>query len=205
MNIRLCILFLGLFLCFMAPSYGQQETGSRFQFAIGVSYVSNQIHIPFFPRVNKKRHWGVSIDGQLGKSKNRIFSYTHGFSLGYQHQTGLLDALYLKYKPTLSCSIKDVFKIDVPFGLGYAHSFPKGQNYQLNDDGIYVQGKGNGKSHFIPSLGLGASFHLGKLARLPLSIHCNYEISALAPYAPNAGLDVIPFTSISSGIKYHFQ
>ncbi len=168
---------------------------------ISASIFNENTAIPFNKRNDAPKHLGGTLSYEISKKRNGVYQFTHIFQVGYYHHKDFNQAAFITWKPKFELLLLKTFSIHVTTGIGYAHSFPTYQTYQL-DNGAYKKKKKSGKPHFMPSVGIGVGLDLKELGILPFTIYSRYEVFSLAPYSPKGSIPFTINTMMSFGLTY---
>jgi len=115
--------------------------------------------------------------------------------LGYYYHEDNEQAFYLALKPRFQFVFADLLDLHFVPGLGYARTFPTGPSYRPGNES-FTEFQHPGKSHFMPSLGVGLGLKLHSLTGVPVTIFARHESFVLFPSA---------HTFSRLGVSFSFQ
>ncbi len=200
MKHKQAILLILLFTFSFFATIKAQTNNNRVR-AISASIFNENITIPFNKRNDAPKHLGGTLSYEISKKRNGVYQFTHIFQVGYYYHKYFNQVAFIGWKPKFEFRWLKTFNVHATTGIGYAHSFPTYQTYQL-DNGTYKKKKNSGKSHFMPSIGVGIGVDLKELGLLPFTIYSRYEVFSLAPYAPKGTIPLTINTMMSFGLTY---
>lgn len=191
----LLLLFL-LCTCGLAPNNlcAQRE----FTSSLSISLLDEHVGLPFqhldvFDP--DKVHPGVAITFESSRDRPGIYQFSRAVELGYYYHEDNEQAFYLALKPRLRFVFADLLDLHFVPGLGYARTFSTSPSYRP-ENGTFTEFRNPGKSHFMPSLGVGVGLQLYQLTGVPLTIFARHESFLLWPSA---------HTLTRFGLSFSFQ
>lgn len=192
--------FFTLVLLFICPIVIAQSIELDREYHLSATIFDEHIAVPFEVRKDAPTHLGGTLAFEMSRKRESSYQFTHIFQTGYYYHKNFNQVAFLAWKPKFELRFANSFNIHTIIGIGYAHSFPVRQNYQLEDGG-YIKKTNWGKPHAMPSIGFGAGVNLDKLINMPITVFGRYEAFSLAPYALKGKVPITINTMLSFGIK----
>jgi len=177
-----------------------QDNESEKNYFLSATIFDEHIAAPFDVKKDAPAHLGGTLAFEISRKRDGIYQFTHIFQAGYYYHKDFNQVAFLAWKPKFELRFANTFNIHAILGIGYAHSFPVRQTYEL-DDGRYKKKTNLGKPHTMPSLGFGAGLHLDELLNIPIEVFGRYEAFSLAPYALKGRVPITLNTMLSFGVK----
>ncbi len=148
-------------------------------------------------------HPGISVGKRFyyrQKEKSQLFQTA---KLGYfyhrhaQHGFQLYTELGYRYKFTPD------FFAEANLGVGYLHSVPALQIFELKD-GVYKKPGNKGRHQFMGGLTLKVGYNLQAATKLPMDVFAGYQFWVQSPFV-NKYVPVLPNNSVHLGAIYYFK
>lgn len=176
-------LFPCLILLFLVNGSFVLNAQSDAAFTLGLSVLDEHVGLPFqyIPGDSENSfNPGVALSFERSRDRTGLFQYSNALEVGYYHHAGNEQVGYVAFKPRFGLRFFQLINLNLVPGVGYARSWPTVQSFEeLN--GQYELSTNYGKSHFMPSLGVGVSFNLRVLTGLPISLRLRHESFLLLP------------------------
>ncbi|MTI41674.1 hypothetical protein [Fulvivirga lutimaris] len=190
------LLFCGIMLLVISHADAQQH------WKFGVSTIKASLFYPSIKNFSGPYHPGFSFLGErlvkTRKNSNKIISFEGGFYHHEYFQNGifLLGGINYEYP------IKSKLKLSWGPRLGYLHTFSPTGKYQ-HIDGEFKQIKDWGRPTGLVGLALGVEYPMINIkdSQNSVDLFFNYQVLVEGPFAPGAGVPVIPHIFSSLGIK----
>lgn len=191
------LFFYGIILLTISQAHAQQS-----EWKFGISTIKESFFYPSKSNFSAPYHPGFSILGErLIKARaksEKVLSLEGGFYHHKYFQNGifLLGGLNYRYP------IKSKLKVSWGPRLGYLHTFSPSGKYR-HSDGEYKQVKDLGRPTGMAGLALGVEYPIinSKDLNKVIDLFFNYQVLVEGPFAPSAGVPVVPHTFLSLGIK----
>ncbi len=190
------LLFYCIVLFAISPANAQQD------WKFGISIMKESLFYPSIKNFSGPYHPGFSVLGErlikARKNSNKIISVEGGF---YHHKY-FQNGIFLMGGINYQYPIKSKLKLSWGPRLGYLHTFsPTGKYRHIN--GEYKQIKDWGRPTGLAGLALGAEYPIINIkdSQKSVDLFFNYQILVEGPFAPGAGVPVIPHIFSTLGIK----
>ncbi len=138
---------------------------------------------------------GFAITFESSRQRPGVYQFSRAIEIGYYYHEDNEQAVYLALKPRVRFVFADLIDLHFVPGLGYARTFPTGPSYRP-ENGTFTEFRNTGKSHFMPSFGVGVGLQLRQLTGVPLTVFARHESFVLFPSAHT-------FTRL--GLSFSFQ
>jgi hypothetical protein len=162
---------------------------SAFPFGKFASLFTSPYHLGFL--VGYEFNWKT-------KPKHDWFQTFKGgyfFHRFVQHGIPLYTATGYRYK------LSNNVHVSAALGVGYMHSIPAMEQYKLNDNGEYENGKGIGRGQAILNFTTGLNYILS--TKKATTVFINYQQQIQAPFIKSY-VPLLPYNIISFGFKMPF-
>tara|TARA_R110000796_G_scaffold77584_2_gene173155 strand:- start:11826 stop:12437 length:612 start_codon:yes stop_codon:yes gene_type:complete len=168
----------------------------------GISTIKESFFYPSKHNFIGPYHPGFSLIAEKQikelKKSNKILSLETGFYHHKYFQNGVFLLSGLNYEFRL----KGRLKLRWGPRLGYLHAFSPTGRYKLKD-GEFKQIKDWGRPTALAGLAIGASYPILNKDEpdKAVDLFFNYQVLVEGPFAPGAGVPVVPHTFLALGIK----
>ncbi len=196
MQRRLMLCSILLLICFQTNA--QKSEGWKF----GMSLMKESFFYPSISNFIAPYHPGLSVVGEkMIKTKEKsqqVFSLEGGFYHHKYFQNGLFFLAGINYQYPLKSKLK------LRWGprIGYLHTFsPTGRYSHI--DGEFRQVKDWGRPTVLAGVAIGAEYPIihANDSDKAIDLFFNYQVLVEGPFAPGAGVPVVPHTFLSLGVK----
>jgi hypothetical protein len=191
------LLFYGIMLITFSQLFAQKE-----EWKFGISTIKESFFYPSKQNFSTPYHPGFSMLAErVIKSRdksNKLLSFEGGF---YHHKF-FQNGIFLLTGLTYLYPIKEKLKVSWGPRIGYLHTFSPSGKYRLIN-GEFQQIKDWGRPTGMAGLVLGVEYPILNLDDLNkvIDLFFNYQILIEGPFAPSAGVPVVPHTFLSLGVK----
>ena len=140
-------------------------------------------------------HPFITLGARMTWKEKGKHAWEQSFNLGYiyhrfvQHSIPLFTEIIYRYDFNKS------FCLRTHFGVGYLHSIPGTDRYQLNDQGEYEKIKNLGRAQAGLKFSISAAYSINKEFQLSL----NYGVLGQLPFVKSY-VPLLPYNSIQLGI-----
>lgn len=148
----------------------------------------------------KPFYFGGAIGYEWKRKQINSYSFHHVLQLGYYHHKLHHQNIFLMWKPKFQLTIAQRLHLKLFPGIGYAHTFPTQETYELKD-GEYQRKDNFGKPHAMLSIGGGLGFQFQN--NMEFFIHS--EFAATLPYAPEGTLPFNLSSIFTTGINFQLK
>lgn len=164
---------------------------------LDISVFSNSKSYPFLGL--DALHPGVQIGTSIRKRVKERSERNYNVYLGFYHQKDLENAFFLRGEYAHTFIIAKKFGLNLPFGLGYLHTFYPGELFAQESDGSFTKVSQLGRGHLMVTTGVGISYRgFNKFEPyIQHDIIVQYPFGESTPFLPNS--------MIRLGIKFNIQ
>ena len=145
-------------------------------------------------------HPGIRVSYGFNWQTKPKHDWVQQFHAGYffhrfvQHALPLYTDLGYRYKFSKS------FHTTAAVGVGYMHSIPASAVLAMDEEGVYSNDKGAGRSQAIATFTLDARYIFNTSSSRPLSVFINYQQQLQAPFI-NSYVPILPYNSVGIGVS----
>ncbi|MEQ9297902.1 MAG: hypothetical protein RIF33_05030 [Cyclobacteriaceae bacterium] len=191
------LLFYGVMLITFSKLYAQKE-----EWKFGISTIKESFFYPSKHNFSAPYHPGFSMLGERVIKERNKSSKILSFEAGFYHHKYFQNGIFLLGGLNYLYPIKSKLKLSWGPRLGYLHTFSPSGKYR-HMDGEFNQIKDWGRPTGLAGLAFGTEYPIINADDLDKSIDLfiNYQILVEGPFAPSAGVPVVPHTFLSLGVK----
>ncbi len=142
-------------------------------------------------------HPGVSIGTEFTYGKKRSHSWLQTVNLAYHYHQYALHSLQLYSEGAYRRHFRNGMDAEAKFGLGYLHSIPDAQIFELNEEGRYEAKSNWGRPQGMASLAIGLGYTFP--GEKPVRAFLNYRFYLQAPFV-NEYVPMLPNTALHLGV-----
>ena len=199
---------LSLLLCLIIKSgaFAQENEAPLPRKELFVTIFNNANAMPFSGKagiIHTPIHPGISAGMNLPINKKVNSLLFQNLRLGLFHhrfsQTGIQLYTETGYRKTF----KSGLTLEPRIGLGYLHSIPHTDIFELNDDGEYEKKTNLGRPQLMISAALSPGYDLSEI-NLPARIFLDYQVWFQTPFV-NQYIPVLPNISLHLGVAWRLK
>lgn len=192
-------------LLWLFPVVALASTNDSLYRPIHISVFSNATLLPgsgFAGIVNTPTHPGFTIGSGFNYRQTEHNSLFQTFKLGYFYHRLAQHALQLYSEAGYQHQFNCGFSFRTLLGLGYLHSIPDMEVFELNSDGEYERAGRLGRPQGMGGLTIGIGYNINKKSNHPMRIGLDYQVWFQFPFVQEY-VPVLPNTTLHLSFTYH--
>ncbi len=188
------------FVCYPAKAQEAQR-----QLPLVVTVYSNVTQLPWSKNLGifgAPLHPGISVGTEFRYNQSSTNELFQTVKLGYHYHQYVQHSLQLFSELGYRYHFKGRFDLGSRLGLGYTHSIPDMQIFELKE-GDYQKKSNWGRPQFMTSLALEAGFEVFNKKVNPVRLFITYQFYLQMPFV-NEYVPLLPNTALHLGVAFPF-
>lgn len=144
-------------------------------------------------------HPGLSIGTEFRYNQNARNEWFQTAKFGYHYHRYVQHSVQLYSELGYRRHFKGQFDAGPRLGVGYLHSIPDMQIFELDDEGIYQKQSNWGKPQFMATFSLEAGYTLAATKAYPLRLFLAYQFYLQMPFVQEY-VPLMPNTALHIGV-----
>lgn len=193
MKVRLFIL-----LCLLSTSVFAQRKFDQFTFEAG-NAVSAMPFIGAPQLFYTAYHPYITFGSRLTWSQKGKHAWEQSVNIGYMYHRFVQHTIPLFTEIIYRYNFNERFHLNTHFGVGYLHSIPDAERFELNNQGEYEKITNLGRAQGMVRFAISAGYGLTDDLRLTL----NYGVTGQMPFVKSY-VPLLPYNTIQLGLAKKF-
>jgi opacity protein-like surface antigen len=194
-NLRLCL--SAVFVLFSAVVFSQSNTKKINRVSLEAGNAITAYPITGFPQLFYSNfHPYVTVGAGLVWKEKRKHAWEQTFNLGYMYHRFVQHSIPLFMETVYRLKTGKNFSLGAHLGLGYLHSVPATDRFELNADGEYEKITNLGRAQGMAKISFSGAYQINRDFRLTLNYGMLFQSPFVKSYVP-----VLPYNTLQLGVQ----